>query len=161
MINALYRTKGLAAASINGITPCLPPRPHSTVLQIALASTEHLNLMLALIHSVLNPARAVQLSQSDYSWCMRLARTLFQGVRVPEDNPLRSVRSWVEPLTWQRLRLRFPCEQVWEIEEKAINAESRHSQLDTLCQAAVWRTIASDNAGPGQEAWRNDSAVQA
>lgn len=150
-INALYRTNGLTTIAINGITPCLPPRAHSTVLQIALASAEQLDLMLALIHSILNPATATQLSESHYLWCVRLSRALPQGIRVPEENPLRSLRSWVDPLTWQRLRLRFPCEQVREMEEKAIETLNRPSQLDTLCQAVVWRTIAGDNTSLGQQ----------
>ncbi len=160
-INALYRTNGLPTVAINGITPCLPPRAHSTVLQIALASTEQLNLMLELIHNILNPDTTTQLSESHYLWCVRLSRALPHEIRVAEENPLRSLRSWVDPLTWQRLRLRFPCEPVREIEEKTIEPGNRPSQLDTLWQAVVWRTIAGDNKNPGQQEWRNGNALQA
>jgi hypothetical protein len=66
---------------------------------------------------------------------------------LPNDDPLQLLRSWVKPTTWQRLRLRFPCDRVLEMEKRTLSLENGHSRLNTLWQAIVWRitTMTNDN----------------
>lgn len=150
-INALYRSRMLATSTLAGIAPCLPPAPHPAVLRLVLASTEQLNLLLALIHSTFSPATAAPLSEAHHQWCMRLSKALPPDMLLPNDDPLQLLRSWVKPATWQRLRLRFPCERVLEMEKRTLSFENGHSRLNTLWQAVVWRITAmtGDNPLPG------------
>lgn len=128
-----------------GIATCLPPPPHATVLRLALASMEQLNLTLRLIHGTFNPHASAALSDSHHQWCTRLSKALPPALLLPDADPLQLLHSWVEPSIWQRLRLRFPRIRVQEAEEKP-SIESAGSQLNTLWQAVVWRvtTMASD-----------------
>lgn len=148
-INALYRSRRLVTSTLPGIAPCLPPAPDPSVLRLALAEAEQLNLAVALIHTTFSPAAAAPLSERHHQWCMRLSKALPPDMLLPDHDPLQLLRSWVKPTTWQRLRLRFPCERVLEMEQKNISLENGHSRLNTLWQAVVWRVTAmSDDELP-------------
>ncbi|WP_235205540.1 hypothetical protein [Pseudomonas fluorescens] len=68
-----------------------------------------------------------------------------------KDDPLQLLRTWLNPATWQRLRLRFPCERVIEMEKTTLSLEHSNSRLNTLWQAVVWRATATthDTTSPG------------
>lgn len=149
-IDAFHHNGCSAPASLTGIAPCLPPAPHPTVLRLALASTEQLNLALTLVHDTFNPQAATPLSDSHHLWCMRLSKALPPAMLAPDADPLQLLHSWVDPTTWQRLRLRFPRERVHQVEQQNLSLENGSSRLNTLWQAVVWRvtTLASDPLPP-------------
>jgi hypothetical protein len=149
-IDGFYRCRQVMASTIEGIAPCLPPAHHPTVLRLALASSEQLDLALALIDSVCRPAIAAPLSEHQHLWCMRLSKALPPDMLLPDDDPLQLLRTWVEPATWQRLRLRFPCQRVLELEKNPLSLENAYNRLDTLWQAVVWRvtTMTHEKAQP-------------
>lgn len=122
-MDALHRRGGWAPCTLPGVVACLPPEPHATVLRLALASTEQLNLALTLVHDIFNPEASSALSDSHHLWCTRLSKALPPALLLPEADPLQLLYSWVDPSTWQRLRLRFPRGRVQEAEKK--NAPSR------------------------------------
>lgn len=146
-IERLFQRGRSAPDSLTGFAACLPAAPHPTVLKLALASTEQLNLVLTLVHDTFNPEAAAPLSDSHHQWCMRLSKALPPGMLPPDCDPLRLLHSWVEPATWQRLRLRFPRTRAREAEITSTPFENASSRLNTLWQAAVWRAAAktSDN----------------
>ncbi|MDY7530922.1 type III secretion protein [Pseudomonas sp. Bout1] len=147
-INALFHSRRLVAGTPGGIVPCLPPAPHPTVLRLVLASAAQLNLMLVLIHGTFNSAAAATLSDDHHQWCVRLSKALPPDMLLPDDDPLQLLRSWVKPATWQRLRLRFPCARVLEMETRTFSFDNGHSRLNTLWQAVVWRITAMTNEAP-------------
>ena len=142
-LNTFYDSRGTISSPISGILPCLPSTPNSAVLQLVMASTEQLSLVLALAHNILSPATAARPSESDQVWCIRFARALPPGIALPDDDPLQLLRTCVEPATWQRLRLRFPYERVVRLEQKPVDINNRHNRLDTFWQAVVWRVTAN------------------
>ncbi|MFC6336522.1 type III secretion protein [Pseudomonas sp. CCM 7891] len=144
-MNAFYHSGGLVTGTIAGIAPSLPPLPDPTLLRLVLAPTEQLNLMLALIHDTFSPTAAAPLSESHHQWCVRLSKALPPDMLLPNDDPLQLLRSWVNPPTWQRLRLRFPSTRVLEMEKKTLLPENVNSRLNTLWQAVVWRVTTITN----------------
>ncbi|BDB17535.1 hypothetical protein cym2001_09000 [Pseudomonas sp. CYM-20-01] len=122
-----------------GVTACLPPTPPSTVLHLALASEEQLSLALTLVQRTFCTEPAMPLSDSHHLWCMRLSKALPPDLLLPSLDPLQLLHSWVEPTTWQRLRLRFSRERVQRVEENNTSFEHVNSRLNTLWQAIVWR----------------------
>lgn len=146
----LDRSGGLIPCNLPGIATCLPPAPHATVLRLALASMEQLDLALALIHGTFHPEATSALSENHQLWCTRISKALPPALLLPDADPLQLLQSWVEPSIWQRLRLRFPREHVREA-EKQPSIESASSQLNTLWKAVVWRvtTTTSDTMPPG------------
>lgn len=148
-MDALHRRGGWVLCNLPGVVACLPPAPHATVLRLALASMEQLNLALTLIHDTFNPQASSALNDSHQLWCTRLSKALPPALLLHDADPLQLLRSWVEPSTWQRLRLRFPRERVHAAENK-LPIEGTSSQLNTLWQAVVWRVTktASDAMPP-------------
>lgn len=149
-LTALVHSRHLWVARLYGITPCLPPTPQPTLLQLALASPEQLDLVLALIDSACRPAYASALNENLHQWCNRLSKALPPDMLQPDEDPLQLLRTWVSPATWQRIRLRFPRQRVLELEKKALSLGDSYSRLDTLWHAVVWRiaTIHSDAQAP-------------
>lgn len=145
-ISVLYHSRRSAPDGLTSIAACLPPAPHPTVLRLALASTEQLNLALTLVHGTFNPEAAPPLSESQHLWCMRLSKALPPTMLSPDADPLQLLSSWIEPDTWQRLRLRFPRNRVCAVEKSNISLENSSSRLNTLWQAVVWRVTTSANA---------------
>ncbi|MCR4538167.1 type III secretion protein [Pseudomonas sp. 18.1.10] len=146
-IEKLFHSGRSVPDKLAGFVACLPATPHATVLRLALASTDQLNQVLTLVSHTLNPAAAVPLSESHHQWCIRLAMALPPTMLPPHADPLRLLHSWVEPATWQRLRLRFPRARVSEAETASVPLGNASSRLNTLWQAVVWRvtTTQSDN----------------
>jgi hypothetical protein len=151
-MDAFARSGGLLPCPPPGVATCLPPAPHATVLRLALASMEQLDLALTLIHDTFSPQASSTLSESHQLWCTRLSKALPPALLLPDADPLQLLHSWVEPSIWQRLRLRFPRERVRESEKKP-PIKSASSPLNTLWQAVVWRvtTTASDTMPPGSD----------
>lgn len=145
-IKVLYRNRRSAPDDLTGIVACLPPAPHPTVLRLALASTEQLNLALTLVHDTFNPEAATPLSESQHLWCMRLSKALPPTMLSRDADPLQLLSSWVEPETWRRLRLRFPRNRVQAVEKSTVSLENASSRLNTLWQAVVWRVTTLANA---------------
>ena len=147
-IDTLYHCGRLAPDNLTGIGACLPTAPHPTVLRLALASTEQLNLALTLVHGTFNP-EAAPLSDSHRLWCLRLSKALPPAMLSLDADPLQLLHNWIEPATWQRLRLRFPRERVRVVEKGNASSENTSSRLNTLWQAVVWRvTTLEDDQMP-------------
>lgn len=142
-IETLFRRGRSAPDKLAGYTVCLPADPNTTVLRLALASREQLNLMLALVHDTFNPEDSALLADSHHQWCMRLSKALPLAILPPGSDPLQLLHSWVEPATWQRLRLRFPRKCVVEVETTNLPLGVPGNRLDTLWQAVVWRATTS------------------
>lgn len=138
-IALIHGCDALMKNELAGAAPCLPPQPQFAVLRLALASTEQLNLALNLIHLTAIPKSAPSLSEGHNLWCMSLSKALPPDMLLPEDDPLQLLCNWVAPTVWQRLRLRFPIERVFAVEERAPVFENACSRLITLWQAVVWR----------------------
>lgn len=141
-IERLFYYGRAAPHNLTGFAACLPAAPQATVLRLALASTEQLNLVLTLVSHTFNHEAAAPLSERHHQWCMRLAMALPPAMLPPHSDPLRLLHSWVEPATWQRLRLRFPRTRVNEAEMANAPLENASSRLNTLWQAVVWRVTA-------------------
>lgn len=146
-INALYRSRRLVPSGLTGVVTCLPARPQPAVLHMALASTEQLNMTLALVHDTFNPQAPGLLSDNDHLWCIRLSKALPPDMLSSGAEPLQLLHSWVEPAIWQRLRLRFSRARVLEVEKNSLSLDTTNNRLNTLWQAVVWRvtTLASDH----------------
>ena len=149
-LSGLYHSRHLRIGKIYGVAPCLPPTPQPTLLQLALASPDQLDLVLALIDSTCHPTYASALNENLQQWCNRLSKALPPDMLLPDDDPLQLLRTWVNPATWQRIRLRFPRQRVLDLEKKALALGDSYSRLDTLWHAVVWRiaTINSDGKAP-------------
>lgn len=148
-IEALYHSGRLAPGNFNGIAACLPPEPQPTLLRLALATREQLNLALTLIHDTFNPLFDASLSPSHHLWCVRLSKAMPPDMLAPGTDPLQLLHRWVDPAIWQRLRLRFPRERVRAVEQQQGAIERASNRLNTLWQAVIWRvtTPASDSHG--------------
>jgi hypothetical protein len=140
-IEALYQRGRRVPGDLTGVAACLPPAPQPTVLHLALSSNEQLNLALTLIHDTFNPEACPSLSDTHHLWCIRLSKALPPGMLSPEDDPLRLLHSWLDPLIWQRIRLRFARARASEVEKRQLCLENASSRLDTLWQAVVWRVM--------------------
>lgn len=138
-IDALYQNRGSLPDGFMGVDDCLPPVPHPTVLRLALASSEQLELALKLVNDTLSPQAAAGLDDSHHQWCIRLSKALPPTVLAFYTDPLQLLHSWLEPNAWQRLRLRFPRERACRIEQIPACLERASSRLNTLWQAVVWR----------------------
>lgn len=149
-LSMLYHSRHLRVGKIYGVAPCLPPTPQPTLLQLALASPDQLDLVLALIDSTCRPTYASALNENLQQWCNRLSKALPPDMLLPDDAPLQLLRTWVNPATWQRIRLRFPRRRVLDLEKKSLALGDSYSRLDTLWHAVVWRiaTINSDGKAP-------------
>ncbi|WP_244643792.1 type III secretion protein [Pseudomonas fluorescens] len=161
-VNALYRSQRLAPESLTGFATCLPPAPHSTVVRLALASTEQLDLTLTLVHYTFNPEAENPLSDSHHLWCVRLSKALPPAKMAPDTDPLQLLHSWLEPAIWQRLRLRFSRKRVFETETTPLPLENGSGRLNTLWQAVVWRvtTIANSHMAQTQTGEEISDAMQ-
>lgn len=144
-IDLADRNGALVINTLAGISSCLPPPPQHAVLRLAHASTEQLDLALTLIHNIVDPAAAPVLSESHQRWCMSLSKALSPDMLLPDSDPFQLLRIWVGPATWQRLRLRFPCKRVFEIEKHIPAGENATNRLMTLWQAIVWRATSMTN----------------
>lgn len=149
-LNRLYRSRHLWLGKVYGVAPCLPPTPQPTLLQLALASSDQLDLVLALINSTCRPTDASVLNENLHQWCNRLSKALPPDMLLPDDDPLQLLRTWVSPASWQRIRLRFPRQRVLDLESAPLSLGDSYSRLDTLWHAVVWRiaTINSDGKAP-------------
>ncbi|NKI47418.1 type III secretion protein [Pseudomonas fluorescens] len=147
--------------NLTGFKACLPAAPHATVLRLALATTDQLNLGLALVTHIFNPEAPSPLSESHHQWCMRLSMALHPSMLPPHSDPLRLLHSWVEPAIWQRLRLRFPRTRVSEAEIANAPLEHASGRLNTLWQAVVWRvtTMASGNTSLSRTGEENSNVM--
>jgi len=150
-VDTLYQGKQPVWGVFMGVKACLPPATNPTVLRLALASSEQLDLALALAHDTVNPHAAPTLSESHHHWCRRLSKALPPAMLSPEADPLQLLLSWLDPPIWQRLRLRFPRQRTYEVEKKSICLENTSNRLSTLWQAVVWRvtSLPSDSIPPG------------
>ncbi|AZE82139.1 type III secretion protein HrpD [Pseudomonas orientalis] len=144
-LESLFRRGQSAPHTLTGYAACLPADPHTTVIRLALASREQLNLMLALVHDIFNPEDSALLTDSHHQWCKRLSKALPPAILPPGSDPLRLLHSWVEFATWQRLRLRFSRKSVVEVETANLALGVTGNRLDTLWQAVVWRATTLDS----------------
>lgn len=144
-LNELCQARRVLKGTIFAVTPCLPPAPQPTLLQLALAPADQLELVLALINSTCRPAHTSEIDESHLLWCRRLSKALPSDMLPPEDDPLHLLRVWVTPPIWQRIRLRFPPQRVLNLEQRGLLADAPHSRLDTLWQAVVWRATARNS----------------
>lgn len=126
-------------ASTLDIPPCLPPEPQHSQLRLVLASAGQLELMLALIRGTFSPGGATQLTEDHQQWCARLSKALSPEMLLPQSDPLQLLRAWVDPATWERLRLRFPRSRVLEMEHNTGPLPMLNGRLNTLWQAVIWR----------------------
>lgn len=139
-VAALSRAQHVRVSTLLGIEPCLPAPLHATVLRLALASTEQLTQMLALLGNTCHRPLDGAVSETQHLWCLRLSKALNpEAMLHADDDPLQLLRAWVSPAIWQRLRLRFSRPRVLKLEETHAALEDAHSRLDTLWQAIVWR----------------------
>lgn len=147
VIETLLRSGQSVPDKLLGYAACLPANPHPTVIRLALASREQLNLMLALVHHTFNPQDSALLTDIHHQWCVRLSKALPPVILPPDSDLLQLLHSWIEPATWQRLRLRFPRKCVVEVETTNLPHGITGNRLDTLWQAVVWRatTLTSDD----------------
>jgi hypothetical protein len=155
-IETLFRCGRAVPDKLAGYAACLPVEPHPTVIRLALASREQLNLILALVRGTFSPQDSSLLTDHHHQWCMRLSKALPPAILPPGSDPLQLLYSWAEPTTWQRLRLRFPRKRVLEVETTNLALGFTGHRLDTLWQAVVWRatTLASEDmpaAGTSEE----------
>lgn len=146
---ALHLTRQVVTGTHYGVAPRLPPMPDPALLQIALASTDQLDLGLALIDGICRPAHANRLDDNHLKWCHRLSKALPLDMVQPDNDPLQLLRAWVIPATWQRIRLRFPRRRVLALEENTIALGDAHSRLDTLWHAVAWRMGAMNDTNSG------------
>ncbi len=146
-LNALCQTRRVLTVSIYGVVPCLPPPPEPTLLQLALAPGDQLDLILALINNICRPSYASVLDEHQQQWCKRLSKALTPDMLQPAGDPLQLLRAWVNPDIWQRLRLRFPRQRVLAVEQTEPLAGDPGTRLDTLWQAVVWRAAAKNGKG--------------
>lgn len=160
-IERLFYSGRSAPDNLTGFKACLPAAPHATVLRLALATTDQLNLVLALVNHMFNPQASSPSSESHHQWCMRLSMALHPSMLPPNCDPLRLLHSWVEPATWQRLRLRFPRTRVSEAEIANAPLENASGRLNTLWQAVVWRvtTMTSGNMPPSRTSEENSDVM--
>jgi hypothetical protein len=138
-INMLCISGASVAYPVEGVTPSLPPAPNSTVLRLALASTQQLDFVLALIENTCNPMAMLQLEDNHDIWCRRLAKALLPHMLSPGEDPLQLLRIWVETPVWQRLRFLFPYQRIIDLEKSPPSYQIEMGRLDTLWQAVVWR----------------------
>ena len=145
-MHAVCRSQpGLACAAL-GIEPCLPPAPLDTVLGLALASREQIDLAMALLDLTCHPYLDSPLCDEHRKWCERLAKALHPNALLqPDDDPLHELRAWVEPAVWQRLRLRLAPDRVLAVEKTHPLLDDAHGRLNTLWQAIVWRIAATSS----------------
>lgn len=153
-VDVLYQSRRWTPRDLMGVAACLPPAPPPTVLHLALASAEQLSLALTLVHRTFSTEVATPLSDSHHLWCMRLSKALPPDMLFPTMDPLQLLHSWVDPATWQRLRLRFSRERVRRVEANSTSFENANSRLNTLWQAVIWRvtTLADDHMLPNSNA---------
>lgn len=142
VLTRLYHCAKSVPASLAGVAPCLPPAPHPSVLRLALASADQLNLAMALVHNTFSPQAATLLSDSHHLWCLRLSKAFPPAMLTPDADPLQLLHNWVDPPIWKRLRLRFPRERVREVERINVLTENAGSRLNMLWQAVAWRAMA-------------------
>lgn len=157
--DALFRSHHASACRRLDITPCLPVPPSSTVLQLALMSTPALDRALALVDHISHNAARSPLPENEKLWCRRLYKALPPtALTFDDDAPLQLLRLWVEPATWQRLRLRFPQPRVFELEKNAHTFKDSRARLDTLWQAVVWRIKAMPFGSASADSDRLDTS---
>lgn len=137
--HTLCRSRHALASRTLGIAPCLPVEPSPVLLQLILASAPQRDLMLMLVDCVFRPTHLSQLDEEQQMWCLRLAKAMPPDpVLTGIDDPLHSLRAWVEPAVWERLRLLFARPRVRALEQHPRFADS-HGRLGTLWQAVIWR----------------------
>ncbi|MEX5553298.1 type III secretion protein [Pseudomonas pergaminensis] len=108
-LDDLWRAQHSRASVALNIAPCLPLPPQGAVLQLALASAEQLQQMLALLGHICHRPVDGAVSDAQHLWCLRLSKAITLEALLPGDaDPLHLLQAWVEPAVWQRLRLRFP-----------------------------------------------------
>jgi hypothetical protein len=141
----------VGVGNLYGITPCLPVKPQPTLLKLALASTDQLELALALIDSTCRRTLMSILDESQNQWASRLSKVLPPDMLRHDDDPLQLLRIWVSSETWQRIRLRFPRQRVLDLEKKTFSLGDSFNRLDTLWQAVVWRIAPFNSDGNAPE----------
>lgn len=147
-LKALYRSEHMQASARLGIAPLLAPMPNTTVLRLTLLSGEQLQRMLLLIDQVSCPVAGGPLNEEELLWCQRFSKALPpSNLLFDYEDPLQLLHHWVDPATWQRLRLRFARQRVLALEQQAHLRHDSSSRLDTLWQAVVWRitTLTNDD----------------
>lgn len=156
---ALYRSHHASAGATFGIVPCLPPPLSITVLRLALVPTQTLDRALALIDHISHSAAQSPLPEDEQLWCRRFSKALPPStLPLDDDAPLQLLRLWVEPATWQRLRLRFPRWRVLELEKKERSLNDARARLDTLWQAVVWRITTMPGHAPPTDSNKLDTS---
>ncbi|NIL20248.1 type III secretion protein [Pseudomonas sp. ATCC PTA-122608] len=144
----LSRSHHARVSHLFGINPELPPSPSPTLLQLVLICAQQRDLVLILVNEVCNAPGDSGLNQEQLIWCQRLAKALGPDpIPVNVDDPLQYLRAWVAPVIWQRLRLSFARSRILQVEQHP-KLTDPHGRLDTLWQAALWRTASnpSDDA---------------
>lgn len=145
-LDDLWRAQHSRASVALNIAPCLPLPPQGAVLQLALASAEQLQQMLALLGHICHRPVDGAVSDAQHLWCLRLSKAITVEALLPGDaDPLHLLQAWVEPTVWQRLRLRFPPQRVRRLEYQQLALEDTRGRLDTLWKALVWRVISPND----------------
>ncbi|MGY2228496.1 type III secretion protein [Pseudomonas tolaasii] len=146
----LYRSHHVSASAMLGISPCLAPPLSTTVLRLTQVSEQALDRALTLVDYISHNTAASFLPEDEQLWCRRFSKALPPNtLPLYDDAALHLLRLWVEPATWQRLRLRFARQRVLDLEKNERFFHDTHIRLDTLWQAVVWRiTTLPTNGAP-------------
>lgn len=159
-VQAMTRSQHVRASRLFAIEPCLPCHPVTALLHLALAQSSQQALILALVENTCCPSRPTGLNAAQQLECQRLAKALRAHTWLDQnDDPLQLLRAWVEPPVWQRLRLRFACSRVMQLERNPVRSINP-AKLQVLWQAVIWRTNAAhpDGSAPTHHTEAHDHA---
>lgn len=111
-----------------------------TLLRLAYAPHEQLDLMLSLVGCICHPSAHDVPDENQRQWCLHLSKALRADVLLADgEDPLALLRAWILFPVWQRLKLRFARERVYALETTPWQNADTPGRLDTLWQAVVWR----------------------
>ena len=128
------------------IPATLPPAPDQRLLRWVALSTAQQHAVFRLVTEICQPLNR-GLTHEDLTWCSRLSRALHPGIWLPAQHDLYQagqqlclLQPLFDPACWQRLRLRFPAEQVTESERITHRYPPLPvKRLQALWDAVLWR----------------------
>ena len=128
------------------IPTILPPEPDQRLLRWVALSAAQQHAVFRLVTEICQPLDR-GLTDEDLTWCSRLSRALRPGIWLPAQRDLYQpsqqlslLQPLFDPACWQRLRLRFPVDQVTESERITRSFPSLPiKRLQALWDAVLWR----------------------